>query len=160
MEENSYKPDDLDYQILSFMQKDGRVSLTEIASKTNMSVAGIRKRVNKLMEENILQIIGRVEPSRVGFNAYASLQIAVRPVEQLASVIEKISQMPEVSFLATVSGDYDLEINVMCRDNEHFNRLTEQIYAMQGVNHCRSVMYLKVIKWGQPDPDLVRNKLS
>ena len=111
--------DKLDFEILSFLQEDGRMSFTVIADKLNVSIGTIRTRFNKLIADGTVNIIGRVDPDKVGFRCYAHIAVFVRPATLKEKVAQRISKLPEVSFLAMTSGDYDLEVDVMCRDNNH-----------------------------------------
>src|SRR5256885_14605062 len=99
--------DDLDFQILLHLQKDGRKSFTDIADDLKVSVGTVRNRYNVLIKNKTLTIIGRVDPEKIGFNAYAHILLSVRPADQINTVAEKIAKLPEVSFLAMVSGKYD-----------------------------------------------------
>jgi Lrp/AsnC family transcriptional regulator for asnA, asnC and gidA len=102
--------DDLDYQILTLLQKDGRMSFTEISKEINVAVSTIRHRYINLIETGTLQIIGRVDPNKIGFNAYASILISVKPKSFMNSILTSLTKLPEISFLASVSGDYDVEM--------------------------------------------------
>jgi len=113
--------DELDYQILKLLQKDGRMSFTEISKEINVAVSTIRHRFINLVEDGTLKIIGRIDPNKIGFNAYASVLISVKPKSHMNAIFEALTKLPEISFLASVSGDYDIEANVMCRDMEHLN---------------------------------------
>jgi len=133
------------------------MSLTIIAKKLKVSIGTVRNRLSKLIEENTVQIIGRIEPDRVGFHAYARIFISVKPAKLIQTTAKKLSMLPEVSFLAMISGKYDLELNVQCRDNHHLIELMEKIHAIEGVYETETNMYLKVFKIAQPDLDLVKD---
>lgn len=148
--------DDLDFQILSFLQEDGRMSFTVIAEKLDVSVGTIRTRLNKLIDEGTINIIGRVDPSKVGFNCYAHIAVYVRPATLKESVAQKIATLPEVSFLAMTSGDYDLEVDVMCRDNNHLVEFVNTISQLEGVDQTKTTIYFKVYKYAQPDLKLLK----
>ena len=60
--------DTLDFAIVSCLQQDGRMSFTVMAEKLKVSIGNIRTRVNKLIEEGTINIIGRVNPEKVDFN--------------------------------------------------------------------------------------------
>jgi len=153
--------DDLDFQILVHLQKDGRKSFTEIADDLKVSVGTVRNRYNLLIKNKTLTIIGRVDPEKIGFNAYAHIFISVRPADQINTVAEKIARLPEVSFLAMISGGYDLEVNVMCRNNEHLIQLmNDKIHKIKGVFETSTNMYFRVLKIAQPALNLVKESLS
>ena len=156
--------DDLDFQILSQLQKDGRKSFTDIAGSLKVSVGTIRNRVSWLTKTKTLTVIGRVDPEKIGFNAYAHIFINVRPTNRIIPVAEKIAKLPEVSFLAMISGNFDLEVNVMCRNNEHLvGIMNEKIHTIDGVFETSTNMYFRVFKIAQPDLNLLKttpNKLT
>jgi Lrp/AsnC family transcriptional regulator, regulator for asnA, asnC and gidA len=148
--------DSIDFQILSFLQKDGRMSFTVIAEKLNVSIGTIRTRFNRLIEEGTISIIGRVNPEKVGFHSYAHIAVYIRPAAMKEKVATKIAKLPEVSFLASTSGDYDLEVDVMCKDNDHLVEFVNHISSIEGVYQTKATIYFKVYKYAQPDLKLLK----
>ncbi len=149
--------DRLDFQVLNCLQEDGRMSFTDMAEKLEVSVGTIRTRVNKLVEDGTVSIIGRIEPEKVGFNSYAHIAVFVRPATLKDMVANEISKMPEVSFLALTSGDYDLEVDVMCKDNNHLLAFVNRISGIDGIHQTKTTIYFKVYKYAQPDLGLLNN---
>lgn len=148
--------DELDFQILSCLQQDGRMSFTVIAEQLNVSIGTIRTRFNKMIEDGTVNIVGRVDPDKVGFRCYAHIAVFVRPATFKEKVAQKIAKLPEVSFLAMTSGDYDLEVDVMCRDNNHLVNFVNEISRIEGVNQTKTTIYFKVYKYAQPDLKLLK----
>ncbi len=153
---NETSMDELDYGILSCLQEDGRMSFTVIAEKLNVSIGTIRTRFNKMLEDGTVHIIGRVDPDKVGFRCYAHIAVFVRPATLKDKVAKKIAKLPEVSFLALTSGDYDLEVDVMCRDNNHLVEFVNTISQIEGVHQTNTTIYFKVYKYAQPDLKLLK----
>ena len=148
--------DELDFSILSYLQQDGRMSFTVIAEKLGVSIGTIRTRFNKLIEDSTINIVGRVDPDKVGFRSYAHIAVYVRPATLKEKVAQEIMKMPEVSFLAMTSGDYDLEVDVMCRDNDHLVKFVNELSDINGVNQTKTTIYFKVYKYAQPDLNLLK----
>ena len=148
--------DELDFSILSYLQQDGRMSFTVIAEKLGVSIGTIRTRFNKLIEDGTINIIGRVDPDKVGFRSYAHIAVFVRPATLKEKVAQERMKMPEVSFLAMTSGDYDLEVDVMCRDNDHLVKFVNELSDINGVNQTKTTIYFKVYKYAQPDLNLLK----
>lgn len=148
--------DDLDFSILTYLQQDGRVSFTVIAEKLNVSIGTVRTRFNRLIDDGTISIIGRVDPDKVGFRSYAHIAVYIRPATMKESVAKKIADLPEVSFLAMTSGAYDLEVNVMCRDNDHLLAFVDQLSTFDGVYQTNTTIYFKVYKYAQPDLMLLK----
>ncbi len=148
--------DNLDIAILSHLQKDGRKSFTDIARALGTSVGTVRNRVTKLIDENTVHIIGRMNPHRVGFNAPATINVSVEP-HCLEEAIEEIAKFPEISYLAVVTGGYDLIVDVMCRDSNHLTEfLLNRLSKVRGVKHLETSIVLRIHKVAQPDLNLVR----
>ncbi len=133
------------------------MSFTVIAEKLNVSIGTIRTRFNKLIDEGTINIIGRVNPDKVGFRSYAHIAVYVRPATLKEKVAQKIYQFPEVSFLAMTSGDYDLEVDVMCRDNDHLVQFVDALCNIEGVHQTKTTIYFKVYKYAQPDLNLLKH---
>lgn len=144
--------DELDFAILSHLREDGRKSFTELANALDVSVGTVRNRYAALTESNVLQVYGRVNPQQVGFVAYAHILVSVRPSNKIEAVLEEFSQYPELAFLAVTTGEYDIVLDVMCRDSEHLNSLIrERVQKTDGVNYTTTNIYLKVLKTAQPE---------
>ena len=156
MHKNGNLLDDLDFAIVSCLQQDGRMSFTVMAGQLKVSVGTIRTRMNKLIEDGTINIIGRVDPDKVGFHSYAHIAVFVRPATLKEKVAQKIVKLPEVSFLAMTSGDYDLEVDVMCRDNDHLVDFVNCISKFEGVDQTKTTLYFKVYKYAQPDLGLLK----
>jgi len=156
---NSHPLDDLDFDILSHLQNDGRKSFTEIAQDLGVSLGTVRNRVARMVEEGQVNFIGRVNPSRMGFNAYANIHITVRPSILIERVANLIATYPEVSYLAMVAGEYDLEVDVGCRDNNHLtNLIADRIHKIEGVVNTTTSMVLRIYKIDQVDLNLARRQ--
>ncbi len=149
--------DALDLGILAHLQEDGRRSFTAIAEALEVSVGTVRNRFARLLADGTLHVIGRADPHRAGFRAPANLHVAVRPPHLVEPAAHAIARFPEASYVALVSGAFDLEVDVMCRDLQHLTELvTERLSQVAGVAEVRTNVILRVVKYGQPDLRLVR----
>lgn len=152
------KLDQVDLEILKHLQDDGRKSFTQIADALGLSVGTIRNRFSRLLADGTLHVIGRADPHRVGFHAPANVHITVRPPSLIEGAAECIAAFPEASYVAVVSGPYDLEVDVMCRDMAHLTDLvTKRLPQIPGVTDTRTSMILRVVKYGQPDLQLLHS---
>ena len=80
-----------------------------------------------------MRVIGWVNPHAAGYRAPANIQIAVEPPQMIPEVVEHITALPEVSFAAALTGEYDIFADVRCRDMEHLNALiAEKIHPLKG----------------------------
>ena len=144
--------DEFDYQILNLMKADGRVSFTEIAKKLDVAVSTVRNRYNKLVHDNVLHVIGWVDPAKISYKAYNRVTILVQPASLIENAIEELAEIEEISFIALISGPYNIELSIICRDNAHLLEvMQEKIYTIPGVQQANSTVYYKVHKWASYD---------
>jgi len=150
--ENGVSLDKMDFTILTHLQKDGRKSFTDIAEEMQVSVGTIRNRYNRLLKENVLHIIGWTDPVQAGYNAYARVTIQVKPTELIRVVAQQLLPIREISFLAITSGQYDLEINLLCKNNKQLLEVMhEKIHKINGVHETHTTIYFEVLKWASHD---------
>jgi Lrp/AsnC family transcriptional regulator for asnA, asnC and gidA len=154
--------DDTDTDIIRQLQYDGRLPFTQIAAQLGVSEGAVRRRVKRLTESGLLQIVGIVEPRLLGWNAAGMVGVTVR-AGQIDAVASRISQFPEVSYLFMASGEFDLFVEVFCRDREHFvSFLADELQQVPGVERTQTFMILKMYKlsyrWGEAEPARVDHR--
>ena len=138
--------DTLDLSIVALLQKDGRIRYTEIAKILGVTEGTVRNRVAKLLDEKAIQIIGVLDPHRMGFSAPAIIGVSVQP-RQLEEAAAEIAAMAEVSYLIMVAGEYDLIVEVFCRDREHLATfLKDQLLQVDGVQRAQTSFILHTYK--------------
>ena len=148
--------DETDREIIQLLQYDGRMPYTEIGGKLGISEGAVRRRVKRLTEDGLLQIVGIVEPQLMAWNAAGMIGVNVQS-GQMEQAAEAIAGFPEVTFLFMASGGFDLFVEVFCRDREHFVAfLNQKLQQVPGVTRTETFMILKMYKmsyrWGQAAP--------
>ena len=152
MKGGSYVLDEFDQQLVRLLQKDGRMSFTDIANKLNVAVSTVRNRYNKLADDQVLHILGWVDPTKSSYNSYSRVTIEIQPSSLLEKVVDELCNIEEVSFLAITSGPADIEVNLMCRDNKHLLEvMKDKIHTLEGVHRTNSTVYYEVRKWASHD---------
>ncbi len=138
--------DKLDYSILAMLQEDGRRAFTEIAKSLDVTEGTVRKRVTRMQKDDVVRIIALVDPHKAGFEAPAIIHVNVTP-PHLQDAAEAIKAFPEVSYLLMVSGEYDLMVEVRCRDRLHFAAFVrDKLQQVVGVQKTVSMMVLETYK--------------
>ena len=150
---NSFKQlfDELDIAILGHLEKDGRKSQSEIAADLGVTVSTIGNRLKRLRDEDLLVIYGFLDPHRVGFNAPALVRVSVKP-EDIEKVGEEIADLPEVLSVTVTTGEFQLLVEVQCRDNEHLTDLiVDRLQLIEGIRETRTSILLREIMIKQAD---------
>ena len=129
---------------------------TEVAKELGITEGTVRRRVKKLTDDGFLQIVAIVEPHQLGWTEAAMIGISVNP-NLLTDVANQIAQLPEVSYLFQVAGEFDFFAEVFCKDRDHYvTFLNDKLQQIHGVEQTQSFLILKMHKlsyrWGEAEP--------
>ena len=137
--------------IIEQLQEDGRRSYAAIARAVGLSEAATRQRVQRLIDEGIVQIAAVTDPAAIGFHRMALLGIKVEG--DIRQVADKLSGLDEAEYVVICAGQFDLIVELICEDDEHLVRtVDESVRTIPGVRNTETFVYLKVVKenyqWG------------
>ena len=143
--------DDLSKAIIEHLQTDGRRSFSSIAKSVGLSEAAVRARVQRLLDSEVMQIVAVTDPLQIGFTRQAMVGIRTKGDMQL--VADRLTAMPEVDYVVTTAGSFDLIIEVVCEDDDELlDLLSRRIRTLPGVVTTETFVYLKLNKqhynWG------------
>jgi Lrp/AsnC family transcriptional regulator for asnA, asnC and gidA len=148
--------DDIDAQIITHLQEDGRRPYTTIARDLHISEASVRQRVARLIKRKVIQIVAASSPLDLGL---LSAQIHIRVAgDMLQQAAEELAALPEVDFVGICAGRFDLTVGVVCRDRDSlFDLLVNRVRPIPGILEVEVLLMLKVLKdnyqWS-PAPDV------
>ena len=137
--------------IIEALQRDGRQPYGSIAQAVGLSEAAVRRRVQRLREAGIMQIVAVTDPLQLGFTRQAMIGISVEG--DVRVVAEKLSALPEVDYVVMCAGSFDLLAEVVCEDDERLLEvLNDSVRSIPGVRATETFLYLKLAKqtytWG------------
>ena len=143
--------DDVSKAIIEKLQTDGRTSYATIAKSVGLSDAAVRVRVQRLLENDVMQIVAVTDPLQLGFTRQAMIGIKADGDTQL--VAKRLADMHEVTYVVTTAGSFDLIIEVVCEDDEELlDLVSRHIRLLPGVVSTETFVYLKLNKqhynWG------------
>lgn len=137
--------DEKSLQIIAQLQQDGRRPYAVIGREVGLSEAAVRQRVAKLIEQDVIQIVGVTNPLQVGHFRQALATIKVSGPMQ--PVVDALTALDEVSYAIACAGPADLIAELVCEDDEHLLRLLdEKIRSLPGVRDVQTYVYLRLEK--------------
>jgi Lrp/AsnC family leucine-responsive transcriptional regulator len=107
-----YKLDAIDEKILTILQDNARTSLKDIAAEVSMSPTAVGARIDKMMEENVLEgFTTRINPEAMGhyIKAFINLQVEPEQKEEFYPFIDSVLNVVECN---CVTGDFSMLIEV------------------------------------------------
>ncbi|MYZ11449.1 AsnC family transcriptional regulator [Streptomyces sp. SID2999] len=137
--------------IIEQLQEDGRRPYAAIGKAVGLSEAAVRQRVQKLLDQGVMQIVAVTDPLTVGFRRQAMVGVHVEG--DVDGVADALSAMSEVEYVVMTAGSFDVLAEIVCEDDDHLlDVINRRIRALPGVRSTESFVYLKLKKqtymWG------------
>ena len=117
---SNYSLDETDKKILSFLTKNARTPLSEIARECKISGAAVNQHIKKMRETGVItgsRVV--VKPAALGLNVCAFISVSLSEDNKYAEVVAALKHVPEVVECHFVTGRAALLIKVFCFNNEH-----------------------------------------
>ena len=143
--------DDVAKAIIEQLQQDGRRSYAAIGKVVGLSEAAVRQRVQRLVDQGVMQVVAVTDPLQLGFARQA--MIGIKTTGALEPVADALAGLDEVDYVVITAGSYDLLVEVVCESDEDLLRvLSTKIRTIDNVLSTETFMYLQLRKqtysWG------------
>lgn len=138
--------DDLDIRLIKELEMDGRQTNTDLAKKIGTSKATARRKLRRLLDENIIRVVAVANPPALGYKTVATMGINVRPGE-VDAVADRLAGYKNVHFVIISTGRYDIIAWVMFQEAEDLsNFLRKELGKIPGLTSVETMVNLKIIK--------------
>jgi len=104
------KLDRIDQQILDILQRDGRIAISELASRVNLSTTPCSERVKRLERDGIIMgYYARLNPQLVDRNllVFLEIKLSAKSGDVFDQVARDLVEIPEVLECHLISGEFD-----------------------------------------------------
>ena len=142
--------DAIDARILAELQRDGRMSITDLAARVGLSASPCLRRVRILEETGVITgYVAVLDQNKVGLevNVFASIRLERQREEELERFNAAVAQWPEVMecYLMTGTRDYLMRI-VVGSLGEYERFIKDKLSRLDGVSSIESSFALSRIK--------------
>jgi Lrp/AsnC family leucine-responsive transcriptional regulator len=144
------KLDRFDAKILDALQRDGRLSVVDLAESIGLSPTPCARRIKALESEGAIEGYAAVlNPARVGLAVLAIVQVKLteHTDETVARFEREIELMDEVTKCLAMTGSYDFILEVYGKDLEALsNVVLKKLIRVPNVRDMQSSVVLQTIK--------------
>ncbi|GAB4548090.1 MAG: hypothetical protein Fur002_24720 [Anaerolineales bacterium] len=129
---------------------------SEIARRMgNISERAVRYHIDRMMEEDVIQVSAVVNPDALGFKVNADVWLEVES-DLITDVAKKIAAFENVRYVACGIGQNDISIQVVARDTaEIYYFVTEVVRKVPGVRKTTTsivpIVLKDVYQWRVPE---------
>ena len=142
--------DRLDLKILTLLQEDGRIAMTDLAERVGLSITPCIERVRRMERDGV--IIGyyaRVNPAMLGASLLVFVEITLdhKSGNMFDQFRREVLRIPEVLECNLVSGDFDYLIKARLREMADYRKLLGDILLqLPGAVQSKSYVVMEEIK--------------
>ena len=141
----------IDIRILNELQKDGKITNVELASRVGLSPSPCLARVKAMERSGLIRgYVALLDPGAIGPTIDVFIQVTLeRQTEAALEAFEKsVLELPEVMECFLMSGDSDYMLRVLVRDTHALKDfILEKLSTTKGVATIRSSFALNKIKY-------------
>jgi Lrp/AsnC family leucine-responsive transcriptional regulator len=142
--------DRTDLRLLAEIQRDGRATNAELATRVNLSPSACLRRLQRLEGEGVIAGYGaRLEPKQIGLGLQAFVRVQLEKHDQaaIARFADSVVEWDEVVACHALTGDMDYLLQIYVRDLEHFSSfLLDKLLNASGVADVNSSFVLRTVK--------------
>jgi Lrp/AsnC family transcriptional regulator for asnA, asnC and gidA len=144
--------DQVDCQMIKLLQKDGRISNTDLAKEIGISEATVRTRLNRLINEEYIQIVAVSNPIKLGFKIVGNIRIHVE-IKKMDEIIRELKKLKPLWFIVQTTGGTGIDTEFVVKSLDELNELIfEKINKIDGIVRTETTLFLKYLKrhydWG------------
>ncbi|TSE09029.1 Lrp/AsnC family transcriptional regulator [Aquimarina algiphila] len=142
--------DKIDRSILFLLQKDGKITIKEIAERLNLTTTPIFERVKKLERDGYIKsykaIIDRKKVN-LQLVVFCNVTLNLHQTDYLKKFEKDIQQFPEVAECYHVAGMFDYLIKIYAQDMERYQDfLSNKLASLENISKVQSSFVMTEVK--------------
>jgi len=138
--------DDLDHQLMRQLRANPRSAYTSLAASAGCSKATARRRIERLIDDQVLQVIAVADPVRLGYAIRANIGLGVRPgmIDKAATAL---AASPDTHHVVITTGSFDILFTTFFKTQDDLSRFVrEYLGTVPGVMSHEVMVLMKVTK--------------
>ena len=137
--------DAIDVAIVRLLQKDGRLPNTEIAKQVKISETTVRKRLQRLINEEYIHVVAVGNPFKLsrGISGCINIESDMKKINQVMSAL---NQIEELWYVARMEGEADINVEFFVQSMDHYRVLIDSIKNIDGVMQTNSSFIIQISK--------------
>lgn len=141
--------DAIDRRILAELQQDGRLTVTELAERVQLSLSPCHRRLRALEQSGVISSYrAHLDPGELGLAVSALVFVTLREGDRraVAEFERAVTELASVIRAQRLFGDPDYLLHVLTTDLAAFQELyDESLSALPGVQRLTSTLVMKEV---------------
>jgi Lrp/AsnC family leucine-responsive transcriptional regulator len=146
------KLDRIDRNILNVLQKEGRISYTDLADRVGLSTTPCMERVKRLERDRLITgYHAQVNPELLGYDllVFVEISLSYQSADAFERFSKAIADLPYILECHLVSGDADYLLKARLQDMTQYRALLgDMLLKLPGVKNSKSYIVMESVKEG------------
>lgn len=135
--------DAIDHQLLGLLREDGRRTFSEMAPTVGLSVAAVKRRIDRLRELGVITgFTVQIDHAKLGWGVQAFTEMRYAGATRVEEIMRTTTRLPEVQAVFTIAGDPDALVQVRARDINHLQEVIDTLRSSGRVTGTKTLMVL------------------
>jgi DNA-binding Lrp family transcriptional regulator len=125
--------DDTDRKLIALLRHDARAPVSTLAADLKLSRATIKTRIDRLVEQNIIQgftVVLKAGAESAKIKAMMLVEIEGQWTDKVA---KRLAGVPQVRTIYSTNGRWDLVVEIETETLEEFDTVLREIRALEGI---------------------------
>ncbi len=137
--------DQVDSKIIHYLKKNGRMTNTEMAKNLTISETAIRKRIKRLFDNEIIQVVAVVNHRKIGYDIEGNIKIKI-DTKKTEQVIRELEVIDDLWYIALLTGAADFDVEFSVKSQGDLKDLLASINNIDGVINVEPSFRLQLVK--------------
>ena len=138
--------DELDRRMIQLLQRNGRASNARVAREVGVSEGTVRRRLKRLLEEDIIKVVAFPDPEMFGYGTEALVGVQVDP-DKTSEVASSLAALRETSWVSVTTGAFDIFTWVTLPSSVELGTfLNTKVRTVPGVRRTETFVNLQIPK--------------
>ncbi len=139
--------DEIDLELLSVLQKQGRMKRNELAEKVGLTTPAVSERMRKMQEKGIIKNYAAIaDPLALQLDMGAFIFVTSESSQYYPEIITHAGREPEILECHAITGDGSHILKVRTKNTAALERLLARIQSWKGVIRTRTNIVLSSYK--------------
>lgn len=135
--------DDTDRKLLHLLREDGRRTFSEMAADVGLSVAAVKRRVDRLRAIGVITgFTVQIDHAKLGWGIEAFTELRYAGSTSVGEILRSTTALNEVQAVHTIAGDPDALVQLRVRDIAHLQQVIDTLRRGGNVTGTKTLMVL------------------
>lgn len=137
---------DLDRKIINYLERNGRASLSQVATQLEVSVTTVSNRIKELQEKGVIKYFKPVlDYKKLGYQLTAITKIKAKG-NKIIGIVQKLEKDDHLTHVYEITGEFDILVIGKFHDQESMNKEIKNLLNNPAIEETNTSVVLQAVK--------------